>query len=460
MAYDRSNVFARILRGEIPAHTVLEDEHTLAFMDVMPQADGHALVIPKAEAETIFDLAARVAGRDHPRHAARRARGEEGLRRTGRDDRPAQRSRRGPERIPRPLSRAAASRGARTALPRARHGRPGRARGARGARPGRARLSGGASRIDGGENRHEQALRSAGRLRGGSAHPPRRLRPHVRGVGARPRGVLVADGAAHRLDPSLHEGEGRQLRRPRLPHPLVPRRPAQRGGELPRSPPRRARRQDRDPVGRRRPDAVAGRHLPRAVPPRLQARQRLEVARRAEGRPRDDLPADDPRGGGRDARLRAHRRDPLGGVRRVLARLARRPHLRLRLDGRDHGRRRHPRRQEGAAQGQRGPGAVEPRHRDRAARAGGEPHRRHGADVPPRPLVPRGGGRPARRVPARDRWTRRTRSSSSTPRARPASPRACCTRAAATSSTRRSPTRRCSTSATTTSSGARPTSAG
>lgn len=56
MAYDRSNVFARILRGEIPAHVVFEDAKTLAFMDVMPQADGHALVIPKAEAETIFDL--------------------------------------------------------------------------------------------------------------------------------------------------------------------------------------------------------------------------------------------------------------------------------------------------------------------------------------------------------------------------------------------------------------------
>jgi histidine triad (HIT) family protein len=56
MAYDRSNVFARILRGEIPAHRVLEDEHTLAFMDVMPQVDGHTLVIPKVEAESIFDL--------------------------------------------------------------------------------------------------------------------------------------------------------------------------------------------------------------------------------------------------------------------------------------------------------------------------------------------------------------------------------------------------------------------
>ena len=56
MAYDRNNVFARILRGEIPAHKVFEDAHTLAFMDVMPQADGHTLVIPKAAAENLFDL--------------------------------------------------------------------------------------------------------------------------------------------------------------------------------------------------------------------------------------------------------------------------------------------------------------------------------------------------------------------------------------------------------------------
>jgi histidine triad (HIT) family protein len=56
MAYDRNNIFARILRGEIPAHKVCEDEHTLAFMDVMPQSDGHTLVIPKFAAETLFDL--------------------------------------------------------------------------------------------------------------------------------------------------------------------------------------------------------------------------------------------------------------------------------------------------------------------------------------------------------------------------------------------------------------------
>jgi histidine triad (HIT) family protein len=57
MPYDNANIFARILRGEIPAHTVYEDEHTLAFMDVMPQSDGHALVIPKVAAENLFDLA-------------------------------------------------------------------------------------------------------------------------------------------------------------------------------------------------------------------------------------------------------------------------------------------------------------------------------------------------------------------------------------------------------------------
>ena len=57
MAYDTRNIFARIVRGEIPAHKVYEDEHTFSFMDVMPQSDGHALVIPKVPAESVFDLA-------------------------------------------------------------------------------------------------------------------------------------------------------------------------------------------------------------------------------------------------------------------------------------------------------------------------------------------------------------------------------------------------------------------
>ena len=56
MSYDRNNVFAKILRGEIPAVRVYEDGKTLAFMDVMPQADGHTLVIPKEEAEDFFAL--------------------------------------------------------------------------------------------------------------------------------------------------------------------------------------------------------------------------------------------------------------------------------------------------------------------------------------------------------------------------------------------------------------------
>jgi histidine triad (HIT) family protein len=56
MAYDDSNIFAKILRGEIPCVKVYEDGKTLAFMDVMPEADGHVLVVPKEPAENILDL--------------------------------------------------------------------------------------------------------------------------------------------------------------------------------------------------------------------------------------------------------------------------------------------------------------------------------------------------------------------------------------------------------------------
>lgn len=56
MAYDPDNIFARILRDEMPAHRVYEDASTLAFLDVMPQADGHTLVLPKAEATNLFEL--------------------------------------------------------------------------------------------------------------------------------------------------------------------------------------------------------------------------------------------------------------------------------------------------------------------------------------------------------------------------------------------------------------------
>ena len=58
MAYDEQNIFARILRGELPAIKVYEDDQVLAFMDIMPQADGHTLVIPKTRAVTLLDLPA------------------------------------------------------------------------------------------------------------------------------------------------------------------------------------------------------------------------------------------------------------------------------------------------------------------------------------------------------------------------------------------------------------------
>jgi histidine triad (HIT) family protein len=54
-AYDTNNIFAKILRGEIPSHRVYEDEATVAFMDVMPQAEGHVLVLPKAPSRNILD---------------------------------------------------------------------------------------------------------------------------------------------------------------------------------------------------------------------------------------------------------------------------------------------------------------------------------------------------------------------------------------------------------------------
>ena len=55
MAYEAQNIFAKILRGEIPCHRIYENEHTLAFMDVMPMVDGHCLVIPKTGSRNLLD---------------------------------------------------------------------------------------------------------------------------------------------------------------------------------------------------------------------------------------------------------------------------------------------------------------------------------------------------------------------------------------------------------------------
>lgn len=54
--YEKDNIFAKILRGDIPAAKVYEDPHVLSFMDAMPQSDGHTLVIPKTAARNLFDM--------------------------------------------------------------------------------------------------------------------------------------------------------------------------------------------------------------------------------------------------------------------------------------------------------------------------------------------------------------------------------------------------------------------
>jgi histidine triad (HIT) family protein len=56
MAYDDSNIFAKMLRGEIPCHKLYEDDDTLAFLDIMPRSEGHALVITKEKARNLFDI--------------------------------------------------------------------------------------------------------------------------------------------------------------------------------------------------------------------------------------------------------------------------------------------------------------------------------------------------------------------------------------------------------------------
>jgi histidine triad (HIT) family protein len=55
-SYDPDNIFAKILRGEFPAYKVYEDDRTLAFLDIMPQAPGHTLVVPKTAARNVLDV--------------------------------------------------------------------------------------------------------------------------------------------------------------------------------------------------------------------------------------------------------------------------------------------------------------------------------------------------------------------------------------------------------------------
>ena len=62
-AYDDQNIFARILRGELPCHKIYEDDDTLAFMDVMPRSTGHCLVIPKQASRNLLDISSHDLGK-------------------------------------------------------------------------------------------------------------------------------------------------------------------------------------------------------------------------------------------------------------------------------------------------------------------------------------------------------------------------------------------------------------
>jgi histidine triad (HIT) family protein len=55
-SYNPNNIFAKILRGELPSYKVYEDDKAFAFLDIMPRAPGHALVLPKAPARNVFDV--------------------------------------------------------------------------------------------------------------------------------------------------------------------------------------------------------------------------------------------------------------------------------------------------------------------------------------------------------------------------------------------------------------------
>ena len=56
MSYDEKNIFAKIIRGELPAEKIFENNKVLAFMDIMPRSPGHLLVIPKSSARNILDI--------------------------------------------------------------------------------------------------------------------------------------------------------------------------------------------------------------------------------------------------------------------------------------------------------------------------------------------------------------------------------------------------------------------
>ncbi|MCP5037060.1 MAG: HIT family protein [Rhodobacteraceae bacterium] len=84
MTYDNENIFAKILRGEIPSHKVYEDNDTFALMDIMPRSPGHVLVIPKAPVRNMLDadpasLAATISTVQHMARAVKQAFAADGV---------------------------------------------------------------------------------------------------------------------------------------------------------------------------------------------------------------------------------------------------------------------------------------------------------------------------------------------------------------------------------------------
>ena len=195
---------------------------------------------------------------------------------------------------------------------------------------------------------------------------------NVRALDQGPERLLGRAGQAPPLVQDAEQDQERLLRARQRLDQMVRGRRHQRRLQLHRPASAQAREADRDHLGRRRSEGRQEDHLSGAARRGVPDGQHPAQPQRREGRPRHHLHADDPGSRLRDARLRAHRRDPFGGVRRLLAGFARRPHRGLQVERRDHGGRRPARRPQGAAQGQRRRGDRQGRRRrsrDRGASA-------------------------------------------------------------------------------------------
>ena len=159
-----------------------------------------------------------------------------------------------------------------------------------------------------------------------------KYRSDVRALDRRSGRLLGRAGQAHRLDQAVHQGQEHLLRlrttsRSNGSRTASSTSPPTASTAISPSAATRSRSSGKATIPRTTRKITYRELHARGLP----LRQRAQGARRQEGRPRHHLPADDPGGGRRDARLRAHRRGALGGVRRLLAGFARRPHRGLRI---------------------------------------------------------------------------------------------------------------------------------